>query len=83
MDVLRAADMAAGNPEVKKAGLNQQALIDVLSDRVPEGGIGAKLLDFLDSLWTNTGAFHGSWADDEPDVEYTFYGLVALGHASV
>jgi prenyltransferase beta subunit len=41
------------------------------------------LLDFLDSLWTNSGAFHGSWADDEPDVEYTFYGLVALGHASV
>lgn len=40
------------------------------------------LLDFLDSLWTNVGAFHGSWADDEPDVEYTFYGLVALGHAS-
>ena len=40
------------------------------------------VLDFLDSLWTNTGAFHGSWADDEPDVEYTFYGLVALGHAT-
>lgn len=40
------------------------------------------VLDFLDSLWTNVGAFHGSWADDEPDVEYTFYGLVALGHAS-
>jgi hypothetical protein len=37
----------------------------------------------LDSLWTNVGAFHGSWADDEPDAEYTFYGLVALGHASV
>jgi len=41
------------------------------------------VLDFLDSLWTNIGAFHGSWADDEPDAEYTFYGLVALGHASV
>jgi hypothetical protein len=41
------------------------------------------VLDFLDSLWTNVGAFHGSWADDEPDAEYTFYGLVALGHASV
>jgi len=41
------------------------------------------VLDFLDSLWSNVGAFHGSWADDEPDVEYTFYGLVALGHASV
>jgi hypothetical protein len=48
-DVLRAADMAVGKPEIKKAGLNQQALIDVLSDRVPEGGVGDKLLDFLDS----------------------------------
>lgn len=55
MDVLRAADMASGNPEIKKAGLNQQALVDVLSGRVPEGGIGAKLLDFLDSeLGRNT-----------------------------
>ena len=41
------------------------------------------VLDFIDSLWTADGAFHGSWADDEPDAEYTFYGLVALGHASV
>jgi len=41
------------------------------------------MLDFIDSLWTAEGAFHGSWADDEPDAEYTFYGLVALGHASV
>lgn len=41
------------------------------------------ILDFLDSLWTAEGAFHGSWADDQPDAEYTFYGLVALGHASV
>lgn len=42
-----------------------------------------QVLDFLDSLWTAAGAFHGSWADDQPDSEYTFYGLVALGHASV
>jgi prenyltransferase beta subunit len=41
------------------------------------------VLDFLDTLWTSEGAFHGSWADDEPDAEYTYYGLVALGHASV
>ena len=41
------------------------------------------MLDFLDTLWTAEGAFHGSWADDEPDAEYTFYGLVALGHCSV
>ncbi len=42
-----------------------------------------EVLDFLDTLWTAAGGFHGSWADDEPDSEYTFYGLVALGHASV
>ena len=40
-------------------------------------------LDFIDSLWTNKGAFHGNWADDDVDVEYTFYGLLALGHLSV
>jgi prenyltransferase beta subunit len=37
-------------------------------------------LNFLDSLWTNRGGFHGHWADDDLDVEYTFYGLLALGH---
>jgi prenyltransferase beta subunit len=39
-------------------------------------------LDFLDSLWTAEGGFHGHWADDHLDVEYTFYGLLALGHLS-
>lgn len=42
-----------------------------------------QVLDFLDTLWSGSGGFHGSWADDQPDAEYTFYGLVALGHASV
>jgi prenyltransferase beta subunit len=37
-------------------------------------------LDFVDSLWTSQGAFYGTWADDVPDCEYTFYGLLALGH---
>lgn len=37
-------------------------------------------LDFLDSLWTAEGGFHGHWADDHLDIEYTFYGLLALGH---
>jgi len=40
-------------------------------------------LDFVDSLWTNRGGFHGHWADDELDVEYAFYGLLALGHLSL
>ncbi|MFZ4766055.1 MAG: prenyltransferase/squalene oxidase repeat-containing protein [Roseimicrobium sp.] len=39
-------------------------------------------LDFVDSLWSATGGFHGHWADDDLDVEYTSYGLLALGHLS-
>ena len=40
-------------------------------------------LDFVDTLWTNRGGFHGHWADDDLDCEYTFYGLLALGHLSI
>ena len=40
-------------------------------------------LDFVDSLWTNNGAFHGHWAEEALDVEYTYYGLLALGHLSL
>jgi prenyltransferase beta subunit len=40
-------------------------------------------LDFVDSLWTNQGAFHGHWAEEVLDVEYTYYGLLALGHLSL
>ena len=39
-------------------------------------------LDYIDTLWTNKGSFHGNWSDDHIDVEYTFYGLLALGHLS-
>ncbi len=42
-----------------------------------------KCLDFIDSLWTNEGAFHGHWSDGALDCEYTFYGLLALGHLSL
>lgn len=37
-------------------------------------------LDFIDSLWDPTGGFGGSWADPTVDCEYTYYGLLALGH---
>ncbi len=40
-------------------------------------------LDFLDSLWNAEGGFYGHWADDHLDAEYTFYGLLALGHLAV
>jgi hypothetical protein len=36
-------------------------------------------LDFINSLWTNRGAFCGNWADDVVDCEYTYYALLALG----
>lgn len=37
-------------------------------------------LDFIDSLWSAAGGFHGNWTDDTLDPEYTYYGLLALGH---
>jgi hypothetical protein len=40
-------------------------------------------LDFVDSLWTSRGGFYGQWADDAVDCEYTYYGLLALGHLSL
>jgi prenyltransferase beta subunit len=39
-----------------------------------------RTLDFIDTLWSADGGFHGHWADDPLDAEYTFYGLLALGH---
>ena len=50
---------------------------------VPIGGLQEPCLDFVDSLWTNRGGFHGSWVDDVLDCEYTYYGLLALGHLSI
>jgi prenyltransferase beta subunit len=45
--------------------------------------IRERCLDFIDTLWSAEGGFHGHWADDDLDAEYTFYGLLALGHLSV
>jgi hypothetical protein len=39
-------------------------------------------LNFIDSLWSNRGAFYGNWGDDTQDCEYAYYGLLALGHLS-
>lgn len=40
-------------------------------------------LDYVDSLWTNAGSFHGNWTDEDLDTEYTWYGLLTLGHLSL
>jgi prenyltransferase beta subunit len=80
-------------PWNRPAGIPKVPIPDLLSTAVALHALDAleapwrehrdSMLDFIDTLWTAEGAFHGSWADDEPDAEYTFYGLVALGHASV
>lgn len=53
-----------------------------LERRVPSA-LHERCLDFMDSLWTAEGGFHGHWADDYVDAEYTYYGLLALGHLSL
>jgi hypothetical protein len=55
--------------------LHALAAMQVRFDHLKE-----RCLDFLDSLWTNEGGFYGHWADEHLDCEYTFYGLLALGH---
>jgi prenyltransferase beta subunit len=52
-------------------------------DRRISSIVHERCLDFLDSLWSAEGGFHGHWADDHLDAEYTFYGLLALGHLSL
>jgi prenyltransferase beta subunit len=42
--------------------------------------IKERCLDFIDSLWCSKGGFYGNWADTILDCEYTYYGLLALGH---
>lgn len=37
-------------------------------------------LDFIDSLWSSRGGFCANWLDKTLDCEYTYYGLLALGH---
>ncbi len=46
------------------------------------GHVQEACLDFVDSLWTSRGGFYGHWADDVLDCEYTYYGLLSLGHLS-
>ncbi len=57
--------------------LHALSLLEVSIDPLRE-----RCLDFVDSLWTGR-AFVGTWDDDQPDSEYVYYALLALGHLSV
>ena len=50
---------------------------------VEYGEMKEPCLDYIDSLWINQGGFYGNWGDVNLDCEYTFYGLLALGHLSL
>jgi len=64
--------------------LAQQAQVHALAGlEISVSAVKDKCLDFVDSLWTNEGGFYGHWGDDHLDCEYTFYGLLALGHLSM
>jgi geranylgeranyl transferase type-2 subunit beta len=44
-----------------------------------DDGIKGKAVEFVNLHWHDAGGFFGSIADQIPDVEYTFYGLLTLG----
>jgi hypothetical protein len=71
---------AAPIPDLLSTATALQALSGM---KVSIAGIQEACLDFVDSLWTNKGAFYGNWMDDAADCEYTYYGLLALGHLSL
>lgn len=50
--------------------------------RAPLDDIRKPCMDFVNSLWSADGAFRGHAGDEVLDCEYTYYGLLALGHLS-
>ncbi len=71
---------AAPMPDLLSTAVSLHALdgLQVPLDRIKE-----PCLDFVDTLWTAAGGFHGTWEDDTLDQEYTYYGLLALGHLAL
>ena len=67
-------------PDLLSTATALHALAGLHADLEP---IKEPCLDFLDTLWTNKGAFYGTWEDDTADAEYTYYALLALGHLSL
>ncbi|KPK77357.1 MAG: hypothetical protein AMJ79_03530 [Phycisphaerae bacterium SM23_30] len=68
---------AAPTPDLLSTATALHALAAL---KTPLDNIRRPCLDFLDSLWSSQGGFCGHAFDDTIDCEYTFYGLLALGH---
>jgi len=71
------ASPAAPIPDLLSTATSLHALAAIGS---PRDAIREECLDFLDARWDPSGGFCGSALDPEVDAEYTFYGLLALGH---
>ena len=67
-------------PDLLSTAVALHALDGLQADIAP---MKERCLDFIDTLWSADGGFHGNWDDDTLDLEYTFYGLLALGHLSL
>ena len=67
-------------PDLLSTAVTLHALCAMHRDFAP---VRDRCLNFLDSLWTSRGSFYGTWAEESLDVEYTWYGLLALGHLSL
>jgi prenyltransferase beta subunit len=74
------ASPAAPLPDLLSTATALHALAGLHADIGP---LREPCLDFLDTLWSSRGGFYGHWAEDEIDCEYTYYGLLALGHLSL
>ena len=74
-----AATAAAPVPDLLSTGTALHALAGI---GAPLAHLRAPCLDFVEGLWADEGGFRGTWLDDAPDAEYTFYALLALGHLS-
>jgi len=47
---------------------------------IPLGSVREGCLGFIESVRCDEGGFRGTWAEEPPDCEYTYYALLALGH---
>jgi hypothetical protein len=74
------ATPAAPIPDLLSTATALHALVSMHREIEP---VKEKALDFIDTLWSSQGAFFGNWEDDILDCEYTYYGLLALGHLSL
>jgi prenyltransferase beta subunit len=69
-------------PDLLSTATSLHALA-AMERRLPSA-IHERCLDFIDTLWNaERGGFYGHWADTHVDAEYTFYGLLSLGHLAV